>query len=94
MTHRPLPNQNARYYTVQQIASMLNWTTHNVSQRSRECKFVRVTAGVYTAESVDRYILARELTARARRDGYTPVHLLWPDQNGTAQWNGKTYKQE
>lgn len=91
---KPLPYVNVRYYTLQQIAERLGWTTHNVSQRSNLAKFERITEGVYTAESVDRYLLARELTERARADGYTARRLLWPDPSGRVEWNGKIYKQE
>lgn len=89
---RPLPYVNIQYYTLQQIADRLGWSTHNVSQRSRAAGFERITEGVYTASSVDRYILARTLTERARADGYTARPLLWPDESGRVEWNGKTYE--
>lgn len=91
---KPVPYLNIRYYEIKQVAALLGWSTHNVSQRARLAKLERVTDGVYTAESVDRYLLARHLTARARKDGYKSPHLLWPDATGTAAWNGHIYQQE
>lgn len=86
-----VPYLNIEYYTLEQISQLTGWSKHNVSQRSNACKFERVTDGVYTRQSVDRYILARELTAFARQDGYTSPRLLWPDENSCATWNGNTY---
>lgn len=87
-----IPYLNIEYYTLEQISQLTGWTKHNVSQRSNACKFERVTDGVYTRQSVDRYLLARALTELARQDGYKSPHLLWPDENGAAtSWNGHTY---
>lgn len=86
-----IPYRNIEYYTLEQVSQLTGWTKHNVSQRSNACKFERVTDGVYTRQSVDRYLLARELTVLARQDGYTSPHLLWPNENGAATWNGHTY---
>lgn len=94
MANDTVPYLNKKYYTIQQIARILGWTTHNVSQRSRLARFERVAAGVYTQESVDRYLLARELTAQAAKDGRRSPHLLWPDQHGAAEWEGKTYRKQ
>lgn len=94
MANNTVPYLNQGYYTVQQVARLLNWTTHNVSQRAGLCKFERVAAGVYTKESVDRYLLARQLTAQAAQDGRRSPHLLWPDKQGRAQWEGKTYQEQ
>jgi hypothetical protein len=85
---------NQEYYTIEQIAGLTGWSRHDVSQRAPLAHFERITAGVYTRESVDRYLLARHLTAQARLDGYTARALLWPDKNGSAAWNGHIYKQE
>lgn len=89
-----VPYLNREYYTVEMVARMLGWTTHNVSQRAGLAKFERVCAGVYTRESVDRYLLARNLTAQASKDGRRSPHLLWPDKHGAAEWNGKTYTEQ
>ena len=87
-----VPYLNQEYYTLQQVANLLGWSLHNTSQRAPAAKLERITAGVYTRESVDRYVLARTLTALARLDGYTARRLLWPDKTGAATWNGKTYR--
>lgn len=93
-----IPYSSIEYYTLDQTAEMLReisdakWSKHDVSQRAPAMKLERVCNGVFTRASVDRYILARQLTAQARQDGYNARPLLWPDQNGSATWNRKTYK--
>jgi len=84
---------NTPYYTLDQIAELTGWSKHNVSQRAPLAKFQRIATGVYTCESVDRYLLARRLTEQAREDGYKSPHLLWPDANGVSTWEGRTYQE-
>jgi len=89
-----IPYVNVQYYTLAQIAQLTGWTKHNISQRANTCKFERITAGVYTRKSVDRYLLARNITAQAAKHGRRSPHLLWPDKHGRAEWQGQIYEQE
>ena len=93
MPNTTVPYLNRQYYTIQQVSILLGWSTHNVSQRANRARFERVAAGIYTKESVDRYLLARRLTALAKQDGRMSPHLLWPAQNGSVEWNGKVYQE-
>ena len=87
----PLTPFNEPFYTLEQAAEKLGWSKHNTSQRAPLCGFERIASGIYTQRTVDRYILARELTEQARIDGYTARGLLWPDENGKAFWGGHVY---